>query len=127
MKEHRIKMAKREFPLVFSLGTLQLLEETIEGFDLAQVDELLRSTKGLLDVLYCLAAEGAIAEGHELKESRAWFGAHAPAARGWIVGAHETVVATLIDGMSMETDDEDENEEVDVVLEEIKKKDEKTD
>ena len=50
MKEHRIKMAKREFPLVFSLGTLQLLEETIDGFDLAQVDELLRSTKGLLEL-----------------------------------------------------------------------------
>lgn len=127
MKEHVIKIAKKEFPLLFSLGTLQRLEETIKGFDLSQIDETLRTTKGLLDVMYCFAAEGATANDQELKESRAWFGAHAPASRNWIVNAHETIVATLIDGMSMETDDEEENEEVDVVLEELKKKDEKTD
>ena len=127
MKNHVIKIAKKEFPLVFSLGTLQRMEETIDGFDLSQIDETLRTTRGLLDVMYCLAAEGAAANGQELQETRAWFGAHAPAYRNWIVNAHETVVAALIDGMSMETDDEDENEEVDVVLEDLKKKDVKTD
>lgn len=127
MKEFKITIAKKDFPLRFSLGTLQLLEETIPDFDLSKIDARLRTTGGLLDVLYCLAVEGAIAKGEELKESRAWFGANAPASRRWIVTAHETVVAALIDGMSMETDDEEEKEEVDVVLEEIKKKDGKTD
>lgn len=126
MKEHSIKLAKKEFPLVFVLGTMQRLEETVPGFDLTQIDELLRSSKGLLDVLYCMAAEAAVVNGQELKETRAWFGAHAPASKTWIVKAHQEIVATLIDGMSMETDDEDEGEEVDVVLEEIKKKDVKT-
>lgn len=125
-KQHAIKICKKEFPLVFSLGTLQRMEEVIEDFNLTEVDNILRTTKGLLDILYCLAEQGAIAEGRRLEEDRAWFGAHAPASRNWIVNTHETVVAALIDGMSMETDDEDEDAEVDVVLEELKKKDEKT-
>lgn len=126
MKEYKVKLAKKEFPLVFTLGTMQKLEETIPDFDLTKIDETLRTTKGLLDVLYCMAAEGAIANGDEMKESRAWFGAHAPASTKWIVSTHETIVAALVDGMSMETDDEEADEEVDVVLEEIKKKDGKT-
>lgn len=127
MKEHSIKLAKKEFPLVFSLGTMQRLEETVPDFDMTKIDELLRSTRGLLDVLYCMAAEGAVANDQELKETRAWFGAHAPASKTWIVNAHQEIVSTLIDGMSMETDDDEGDEEIDVVLEEIKKKDEKTD
>lgn len=127
MKEHIVKLAKKEFPLVFTLGTMQRLEETVPDFDITKIDELLRSTKGLLDVLYCMAAEGAVARDQELKETRAWFGAHAPASKTWIVNVHQEIVAALIDGMSMETDDEDGSDEVDVVLEELKKKDEKTD
>ena len=124
--KHVIKIKKKEFPLVFSLGTLQRMEEFIDDFDLTKVDDILRSTKGLLDILYCLAEQGAIAEGRSLEEDRAWFGANAPAAQRWIIQAHTIIVDTLVDGMSMETDDEDDAE-VDVVLEELKKKDEKTD
>ena len=120
--KHVIKIKKKEFPLVFSLGTLQRMEEFIDGFDLTNVDNILRSTKGLLDILYCLAEQGAIAEGRRLEEDRAWFGANAPAAQKWIIQAHTTIVETLVDGMSMETDEEDDDAEVDVVLEELKKK-----
>lgn len=126
MKNHSVKIGKTEFPLLFTLGTMQLMEERISGFDLTKIDEILHSAGGLLDVLYCLAEQAAIAEGKPLKEDRAWFGSHAPASRIWIVKAHEEIVAALVDGMNMETDDDD-GEEVDVVLEELKKKDEKTD
>ena len=126
-KKHVVKVAKKEFPLLFSMGTLEMMEERITGFDLTRIDELIRSSKGLLDVLFCLATEGAIAEGRTLEESREWFGTHAPVSRTWITNAHEAIVAALVDGMSMETDDDEDDDEVDVVLEEIKKKDEKTD
>lgn len=126
-KKHVVKVAKKEFPLLFSMGTLEMMEERIAGFDLTKIDELIRSSKGLLDVLFCLATEGAIAEGRKLEESREWFGTHAPVSRTWITNAHEAIVAALVDGMRMETDDDEDDEEVDVVLEEIKKKDEKTD
>ena len=95
-------------------------------FDLSKIDAILRKTKGLLDVLFLLAEQGAIIEGRKLEEDRAWFGAHAPASQKWIISAHEAIVSTLVDGMSMETDDADPDEEVDVVLEELKKKEEKT-
>lgn len=126
MKKHTIKIGKKEFTLVFTLGTLQAMEEMIIDFDLSNIDSIMRSTGGMLDILYCLAEQGAILEEKPLVENRAWFGSHAPANRDWVVNAHKTIVDTLVDGMSMENEDEDEGE-VDVVLEDIKKKDGKTD
>ena len=125
-KKHTLKVGGKEFHLVFSLGTMERMEEMIEDFDLSKIDEILRKTKGLLDILFLLAEQGAIIEGRKLEEDRAWFGAHAPASQKWIISAHEAIVSTLVDGMTMETDDADPDEEVDVVLEELKKKDEKT-
>lgn len=126
-KKHTLKVGGKEFHLVFSLGTMERMEEMIEDFDLSKIDAILRKTKGLLDILFLLAEQGAIIEGRKLEEDRAWFGAHAPASQKWIISAHEAIVSTLVDGMSMETDDADPDEEVDVVLEELKKKEEKTD
>jgi hypothetical protein len=126
MKKYTVTIAKKEFPLVFTLGTMEMLEETIKGFDLTNIDKVLRSTKGLLDVLFCMAKEGSILDGKPMTESRQWFGAHCPASKTWIVKAHEAIVNAMIDGMSMETDDDQENEEVDVVLQELKKNEETT-
>ena len=125
-KRHVLKIKGKEFPLVFSLGTLERMEEMIDGFSLTNVDEILSTTKGLLDIMFLLAEQGAMAEGRKLEEDRAWFGAHAPASRQWIIDAHSVIVDALLYGMQMETDKENPNEEVDVVLEELKKKDEKT-
>ena len=126
MKKYSVTIAKKDFPIVFTLGTMEMLEETIEGFDLTNIDKVLRSTKGLLDVLFCMAKEGSILEGKPMTESRQWFGAHCPASKAWIVKAHEAIVNAMITGMDMETDDEDQDEEVDVVLQELKKNEETT-
>ena len=122
MKEHKVKIGKREFPLVFTLGTLETMETEIPDFNLTEIDGILSKTSGLLSVLYLLAQEGAIAQGKALDVDRQWFGAHIPASKSCIVRIHEAIVDTLVDFMSMETAEEDENQEVDVTLEELKKK-----
>lgn len=126
MAEHKIRIAKRDFPLAFTLGAMERMEKTMPGFDITKIDEILSSVTGKLDIIYILAQEGASVEGKELDVSRSWIGSHIPANRDAIVRIHTAIVETLVDGMSMETDDEDEDREVDVVLEEIKKKDVKT-
>ena len=122
MKEHKVKIGKKEFPLVFTLGTLETMEAEIPDFSLTEIDGILSKTSGLLSVLYLLAQEGAIAQGKSLDVDRKWFGAHIPASKSCIVRIHEVIVDTLVDFMSMETAEEDENQEVDVTLEELKKK-----
>ena len=122
MKEHKVKIGKKEFPLVFTLGTLETMEAEIPDFNLTEIDGILSKTSGLLSVLYLLAQEGAIAQGKSLDVDRKWFGAHIPASKSCIVRIHEAIVDTLVDFMSMETAEEDENQEVDVTLEELKKK-----
>lgn len=122
MKEHKVKIGKREFPLVFTLGTLETMESEIPNFSLGEIDNILSTTGGLLTVLFLLAQEGAIAQGKPLDVDRKWFGAHIPASKSCIVKIHEAIVNTLLDYMEMETAEEDANQEVDVTLEELKKK-----
>ena len=122
MKEHKVKIGKKEFPLVFTLGTLETMEAEIPDFNLTEIDGILSKTSGLLSVLYLLAQEGAIAQGKSLDVDRKWFGAHIPASKACIVRIHEAIVDTLVDFMSMETAEEDADQEVDVTLEELKKK-----
>lgn len=126
MKNHKVKIAKREFPLVFTLGAMERMEKAIPGFNLTEIDKILQSTSGLLDVLFALAQNGAVAEGRQLDVDRDWFGAHTPVSQTRIVSIYKEIVDTLVDGMSMESDVEDEDREVDVVLQELKKKEEKT-
>jgi len=119
---HTIKIAKREFPLAFTLGTMELLEAQVKDFDLQKIDEIVRSAKGLLDVLYCLMQEGAILEtGKDLDVDRRWLGAHCKPSADEIGKIHEAVVDAMVAGMSMESDEEDPDREVDVTLEQLKK------
>lgn len=127
MAEHKIRIARRDFPLVFTLGALEKLDKFIPEFDITKVDQYLYNVSGLLDVLYILAEEGAILNGQKLDVDREWFGSHMKASKKQITDLHVAIVDTLVDGMTMETDEEDENREVDVVLEEIKKKETTTD
>lgn len=128
MEKHCIKIDGKEFPLAFTLGTVELLEAMIPAFEIGKLEEYMGSVKGLLDLMYCMAQQGAIREtGKPMKESRAWFGAHCPLRKKWIDMATEAIKSTFVDAMDMEADDEDEDQEVDVVLENLKKKDGKTD
>jgi len=128
MKKHTITIAKREFNLAFTLNTMIRLQENLPDFDFNKLDAMIRKPKGLIDVMYELAVSGAALEDRALDVSKAWMAEHIPASQKRLVEIQMEVVNALTDGMRMETEEEEnEDREVDVVLEDIKKKDEKTD
>lgn len=121
MKKHSIKVGGREFPLAFTLGALEKMEGTFPGVDITKVDSSLATTAGLLNMIYILAECGAKTEGQMLDVGREWFANHIPASNTAIARIYQSVVDTMVDWMSMETEQEDADREVDVVLDEIKK------
>ena len=128
MKEHSVKIGGREFPLSFSLKTMLRLQEDVDGFDLNKIDEFVRSPGGLLDILYEMAVSGAALEDKKLDVNKDWMAERIPFSMKRLVDIQVEIVNTLTAGMEMETEEEENaDREVDVVLEDIKKKDMKTD
>ena len=125
MKTTELKIGKRKFALAFDLNALEDLQNTIKDFDLSKLSEYVRSPGGLLDLIVILAKEGEALEGRELDVDRRWFGAHISPSPAKIADIHVTIFDCLQAGLRMETEDDDPDAEVDVVLEEIKKKEEK--
>ena len=119
--EHRtVKIAKRTFPLAFTLGAMEELQNKIENFNLAKLQEYVKSPTGLLDILLALMRQGAILEGKALDVDRTWLASHLSPAPIRMAPIQVAILNALSDGLTMEAE-EDEGE-VDVVLEEIKKK-----
>lgn len=121
MKKHAIKVGGREFPLAFTLGALEKMETAFPGVDITRIDSSLATTAGLLDMIYILAECGAKTEGQMLDVGREWFASHIPASNTAIARVYQEIVDTMVDWMNMETEQEDADREVDVVLNEIKK------
>lgn len=121
-KDATLKIAGRTFPLAFTMDAMCELQKTIPDFNLADLAEYVKNPEGMLALITALAREGAYLEGHELDVDRRWFGAHLKPSPAQITKMQVAVFNALTEGMSMETEDESA-EEVDVVLEEIKKKD----
>lgn len=121
MKKHSIKVGGHEFPLAFTLGALEKMEEIFPGVDITKVDSSLATTRGMLDMLHILVECGAETEGQKLEFSRAWFASHIPASSAAITRIYTELVDTMVDWMNMENDLNSADEEVDVTLEEIKK------
>lgn len=127
VKTHKIKIGGREFTLAFTLMAMIRMQERIEGFDFNTINELIGKPDGMLKMLYILAENGEALEGRKLDVSEEWFALHIPANMRKFVSIQLAIMETITDGMSMETEDEDErSREVDVVLEEIRKKKETT-
>lgn len=127
MKKHTVTIAKREFPLAFTLKTFIRLQDEVEGFDFDRLNDLIRMPKGMVDVLYELAVSGAKLEGQPLDVDKDWMAERIPANIRSIRTIQAAIVGALTDYMEMESEKEaDENREVDVVLEDIKKKEAKT-
>ena len=127
MKEHKIKIAKREFPLAFSLRTLAKIQEKHPDISVENIEDMFQTVPGLLEMLYLLAEQGARNAGTKLDVDEEWFGSNLPANLKRIVSIRLVVLNTVVDGMHMETEEEEDAErEIDVVLEELKKKDKKT-
>ena len=121
MKTTPLKIGKRTFALAFTADALADLEETTENFDIAKVSETTKSMKTLLDVVTSLARAGEDLEGRTLDVDRKWFGAHISPAPLSIAKVQIAVLNAYAEGMKMEAESGDEDGEVDVVLEELKK------
>ena len=121
MKAHEIKIGGRVFPLAFTLKTMIQLQEEIEDFDLDNVGKIVSSASGMRDMLYALAVGGAALNDQKLDVGKDWFAAKTPASAARIAVITSEIIETIADYMMMETDKEDEGEEVDVTLQEIKK------
>ena len=126
MKTTPLKIGKRTFALAFDLNAMEAMQNTIPDFDLGKLSDYVRSPGGLLDLITILAKEGEELEGRQLDVDRKWFGSHISPSPAKIANIHVTILDCLRDGLTMETEDEDDGE-VDVVLEEIKKKEERAD
>ena len=127
VKTHNIKIGGRIFTLAFTLKALLEMQESIEGFNFNEIDKLVSTPAGMLDALYILARNGAALNGAELDVDKDWFAVHIPANMKKFISIQIAIMETLSDGMTMESEDDDErSREVDVVLREIEKKREET-
>lgn len=127
IKTHTVKIGGRTFNLAFTLKTMLDMQENIEGFDYNRIDEVVRTTRGMVDVLYYLAASGEALAGREMDVDRDWIALHIPATARKILYMQLAIRDTMQDNMRMESEDDDErSREVDVVLQEIQKKSGKT-
>ena len=122
MKTRKIRVAKRYFSLLFNYQALSDLCENVEGFGVGDVVEHVRSPKTFPVIIACLARAGEAEEGRELDVDAAWFAHHMRPSPAIIMPIQQAVNAALVDGMTMESDDEDDMDEVDVTLEDLKKK-----
>lgn len=121
MKTTEIKIGRRTFALAFTLDAMCRMQETMTDFDLSKLSERVRTPDGMLDMITILAQQGELLEGRVLDVDRAWFGSHISPAPVRIATLQVAVLSALAEGMRMETE-EDEPEETDEVLAEIKKK-----
>lgn len=121
MKNIHVRISGRTFALAFTLDALAKLEDTIDSFDFSEISSYTRSPRWLPDIVFILAQQGELVEGRALDVDRAWFGCHmspSPAAAAKIQAA---VLNAFTAGLTMETETDEDDGEVDVALEEIKK------
>ena len=122
MKTRKIRIAGRNFGLLFNYAALSELTDAIEGFDVGQILTYARSPKFFPVLVAAMARAGETAEGREPDVDAAWFSVHMRPSVNSVIRIQTAVTEALTDGMTMETE-EDEDGEVDVTLEELKKKD----
>ena len=125
MKTIKTKLAGREFKLAFTFEASERIAERFGGdgpMDGETLQTILGNAVNMLEALAILAQCGAEIEGEACEVDAKWLKKHmGPGSTKAVVDA---ILAAVTEGMRMETETGDEDEEVDVVLEEIKKKEE---
>ena len=120
-----MKVGGRELALAFTLDALSQMQETFgrESANLTEksMNELFGSTKNILTLLAILANQGEELAGRTPDITAKWLGQHMKPTRMPMIQA--AMLDAIQKGMDMETAEDDPAEEVDVVLEELKKKD----
>ena len=123
----QLQIGGREFPLKFTLRTLIRMQEDLPDFN-DDFNTYITTAKGLMNTIYYLAMSGAALEDKELDVSLDWMAERIPASGKKLQEIQRAIVDTLVEGNRMETEEEEnQDREVDVVLEEIKKNGSKTD
>ena len=122
MKATPLKIGKRTFALAYTAEALARFEETVDGFDQARIAEQTKTMSTLLDAVTILAREGEYLEGRELDVDRRWFGAHISPSPLSMAKVQMAVLGAFAEGIRMEAEADEDEGEVDVVLEELKKK-----
>lgn len=119
-----IKVGGRELALAFTICAMdkmeQILDKPINLEDVKDtITQVSKDRKLLVQVLAILANEGEAEAGREPDVTPAWLSAHMRP--GLLPAAQIAVFHAVTEGMRMETADEGQEEEVDLVLEELKK------
>lgn len=116
----KMRIAGRDWPLKFTLNAMDTIEDrtgcTIDALNIAVKTK--KDRANLLEMVAALIKAGA-AEGEDTPSVEALRAALSP---GELLEALRFVSDAISEGMKMQTDKAAENEAVDVVLEEIKKK-----
>ena len=121
MKTKKIKIGGRVFSLAFNVNVMEALDGMINDFNVGEITNYVKKPGGLKDVLLAMAAEGEAIEGRTLDVDRDWFGRHMGASAPALAKVQIAIYDTLREALFMQTETDDGGE-VDVVLEEIKKK-----
>lgn len=118
----KVKLGGREYTLRFTLYAMDEIEATLNEqitLDKKQLESLLSDREKIVQIFVIFANQGEIAEGREpdigiekFKQSVGY---------GALFKIQAAVFQAIEEGARMETED-DEDDEVDVTLEEIKKK-----
>ena len=120
-----IKMGGREFALLFNVEAMDELEKVVGGpLDLTNLQQelfaKLTDRHVLTEAAYILAMAGERARGRAADVDLAWFKSRLkPGAQ---MRLYTKVIEALTDGLVMETSEGSDEDEVDVVLAELKKK-----
>lgn len=125
MKSNKIRVGGRELALLFTVDAMDELEEILGvGIDLTNIHDTvikrIQDRHDLVHVLYVLARQGEYAQGREPDFDETWLKRNIRPSRQ--IAIHVAVINAITAGLTMETGEGGEDEEVDVVLEEIKKK-----
>ena len=122
MKTVHLKIAGRDFALAFTLDAMADMAESIKSFDIETLTDHVKSPRDLVTIIYCLARQGELLEGRKLDVDRDWFGCHLSPHPRQAFRVQTAAFEALAEGLKMETEEDDPDEEKDVALEEIKKK-----
>lgn len=122
MKTTPVKIGKRSFALLYNYAALCRLEELAPDFTLDKAAEMLNRPSGLRVMLLAAIEQGEKEEGRKPDIDLDWLGKHLPIAPVRLVEIQVAAMNALADGLRMETDQDGGDEEHDVVLDEIKKK-----
>lgn len=120
-----IKAGGRELALLFNVEAMDEIETLLgAAIDLTnlqeQIIDRIRDRHALVKVVYALAREGELAAGRDADFDEAWLKRNLKP--GQQLRLYASAIEAITEGLRMETNEGSEDEEVDVVLAELKKK-----